>query len=142
MKDWCAVADEKSIKTTVEALKKNGIEAQVVGDGNEAKKKVLEILPKGAEVMNMTSVTLETISLAKEILESDNYNSVRAKLISMDRTTQSLEMQKLGAALAWENYFVAELELTLRDNTKRLIKGLFSRKQMLEIQNAIDEMKS
>ncbi len=95
---WATLADEARIKKTVEALAHNGIQALVVENGAEAKKKVLELLPAGAEVMNMTSVTLETIGLAKEINESGNFVSVRKQLMAMDRNSQALEMRRLGAA--------------------------------------------
>lgn len=86
------------IEKSAKALKANGIDVVIVQNGAEAKKKVFELLPNGAEVMNMTSVTLETTGIAKEINESGEYNSVRNKLASMNRKTQNLEMQKLGAA--------------------------------------------
>lgn len=95
------LADDQVISDTIQSLKNNGIEAIVVEDGETAKKKVLEMLPKGAEVMNMASVTLETIGLDKEINESGNYDAVKPKLMKMDRKTQSLEMQKMGAAPTW-----------------------------------------
>ena len=98
MKDWTKLATEESIRKTIAALKKNGINAVVVEEASEAKAKVFEMLPQGAEVMNMTSVTLDTIGIPDEINKSGKYNSVRNKLTSMDRQTQSLEMQKLGAA--------------------------------------------
>ena len=98
---WDQLADEKTLEKTVAALKSNGIETVVVANGEEAKKKVLEIIPQNAEVMTMTSVTLDTIGIAKEINESGKYNSVRNKLFSMDRNTQPAEMNKLGAAPDW-----------------------------------------
>lgn len=98
---WDTLPSNQIITNTIQALKGNGIEAMVVNNGKEAKKKVLELLPKGAEVMTMSSVTLDTIGIAKEINESGKYNSVRKKIYSMDRKTQSLEMQKLGAAAEW-----------------------------------------
>src|SRR5690348_571328 len=101
MNTWDAVADEAAIQKAIEGLKANGINAQVVNTGVEARAKLFEILPKGAEVMNMTSVTLETIGVVKEILESGKYNSVRNKLNQMDRAKAGLEMQKLGAAPDW-----------------------------------------
>ena len=51
--------------------------------------------------MNMTSTTLDTIGVSKEIMESGNYKAVRKELESLDRETQGLEMQKLGAAPEW-----------------------------------------
>ena len=67
----------------------------------EAKEKVLQIIPEGAEIMNMSSVTVDSIGLAKEINESGKYDSVRNKLVAMDRKTQGPQMQKLGAAPEW-----------------------------------------
>lgn len=98
---FAKLASNKTIAKTVKALEKNGIKAIVVENGSGAKKKVLEILPQKAEVMTMTSVTLDTTGISSEINESGNYNSVRAKLVSMDRNTQGLKMQKMGAAPAW-----------------------------------------
>jgi hypothetical protein len=98
---WNTLANEKTINKTVDSLKQANIESIVVTTGEEAKKKVLEIIPKGAEVMQMTSITLDTIGISKEINESGNYDSVRNKLNTLDRETQHSEMQKLGAAPDW-----------------------------------------
>ncbi len=48
-----------------------------------------------------TSTTLNDIGLAKDINESGDYDSVRKKLMGMDRSTQRKEMAKLGAAPDW-----------------------------------------
>lgn len=98
---WDKLASDVQIRTTIKSLKANGIDAIIVENGEEARGKVLEILPKGSEVMNMSSTTLDTIGLSKEIMESEKYNSVNKKLMSMDRKTQGREMNKLGAAPEW-----------------------------------------
>ncbi len=94
-------ASDASINNAAAALNKNNIATFIVGTGEEARQKLLELLPQGAEVMNMTSATLDAIGAAKEIMESGKYNSVRKQLLSMDRKTQGREMQKLGAAPDW-----------------------------------------
>ena len=101
MKRFEQLADEKTIEKTVSSLKENGIETFVVKNGEEAKKKVLELLPERSEVMNMTSVTLDTIGVSKEIQESGKFNSVHKKLMSMDRNTQGSEIRKLGTTPEW-----------------------------------------
>jgi len=95
---YTTLPSKEIIKKTILALKNNGFEAYFVNSGAEAKSKVLDQLPPGKEVMDMTSITLETINLAKEIEESGKFNSVRKRLYNMDRNTQELEMLKLGAA--------------------------------------------
>ena len=101
MDKWTKVPNQKILEKTSKSLKANGIEVQIVGNGEEAKKKVLEIIPKGAEVMTMTSVTLDSIGIPPEINESGNYDSVRKKLNSMNRETQGREMKRIGAAPEW-----------------------------------------
>ncbi|MBI4054116.1 MAG: LUD domain-containing protein [Candidatus Doudnabacteria bacterium] len=95
------LASDQTIEKTIAALAANGVKAEVAENGEAAKQKVLKLIPAGAEVMDMTSVTIGTVSIVKEILESGRYNSVRNKLNKMDRKTQSAEMQKLGAAPDW-----------------------------------------
>lgn len=101
VKDFSELATEQSITKTIEALAKNGLSTIVLGSGDEAKKKVLEMIPKGAEVMNMSSQTVDGIGLAREINELGKYKSVRGMFSTMDRKTQGSEMQKLGAAPEW-----------------------------------------
>ncbi len=101
MNQWEKLADEETLKKVVASLKDNNIEAIVVENGDEARKRILELLLKGAEVMTMSSLTLDTIGVTKEINEPGDYNAVRPKLMSMDRKTQGLEIQKMGAAPEW-----------------------------------------
>ncbi len=101
MKSFDELASDQIISATIQALKSNNIEAMVVENANNAKEKVLAMLPEGAEVMNMSSITLETLGLDKAINESGKYDAVKPKLYKMDRTTQSVEMQKYGSAPLW-----------------------------------------
>ena len=118
---WNALASNEVITQTIENLKKNGIQATVVENGAEAKDFVTKMIPEGAEVMTMTSVTLDTIGLAGELNESGKYDSVKAKLMKMDRKTQSREMQKMGAAPEWAigsvHAVTSEGEVVVASNT-------------------------
>lgn len=98
MRNWNELATDESIAKTIKSLKANGINAIVVENGAQAKKKVLDLLPNDAEVMIMSSVTLETLGLPEEINKSPKFDSVKNKLSKMDRKTQGLEMQRIGAA--------------------------------------------
>ncbi len=95
------LATDETINKTKEALEKNGIAVVVVETGAEAKAKVLEMVPEGAEIMNMTSVTLDSIGLAEAINAPEKTGSVRNKLATMDAKTQGPEMRKMGAAPEW-----------------------------------------
>jgi len=89
-KDFGQLATEEVINKTKNVLEKNGITVLVVENGAEAKEKVLQMIPENAEIMNMSSVTVDSIGLAKEINESGRFDSVRKKI-----------NKKLGAAPDW-----------------------------------------
>ena len=86
-------ADERVVKTA-RALQANNIQAVIVENGQEAKEKVLELIPAGAEVMCMSSVTLDAIGLSE-------LDTVKKQLMAMDRATQGREMRKTGSAPDW-----------------------------------------
>jgi hypothetical protein len=98
---WDKLADKGTLEATVKSLDANGFSTLVVESGAEAREKALELIPKGAEVFTATSVTVDTIGLAKEINESGKYDSVRNKLHKLDRNTQRKEMAKLGGTPDW-----------------------------------------
>jgi hypothetical protein len=98
MKAWKDLATRQSVEKTMKALAANGIEAHLAANAEEARKKVLELVPAGAEVFTQTSTTLEAAGIAKELNESGKYTSVRAALNGMNPKGQAREMRKLGAA--------------------------------------------
>jgi hypothetical protein len=98
MAQWDTPADEPTIEKTKAALEANGFVVYVAENREEARQKVLELIPSGVEIMTMTSVTLTETGLDKELNESGNYKPIRARLYSMDRKTQDLEMRQLGSA--------------------------------------------
>lgn len=98
MKSWNSIPSKETIDKTIAALAANGIEAVYVKTSTEARDKVLGMIPKAAEVMTMSSVTVDSIGLGKEVNESGNFESAKRKLYTMDQKTQGREMRKYGAA--------------------------------------------
>ena len=101
MSQYDQLASKESIDKAIKALKANGINAKFVETGEDAKKEVSSLIPEGAEVMTMSSVTIDTLGISKEVQEFGKYNSVKNKLNSMNRETQGSEMSKIGAAPEW-----------------------------------------
>ena len=101
---WARLATDEQIERTAAALETNGMQAIVVDTGDEARHQVFSLLPAGAQVLTMTSRTLETIGVAEEIDEplelgeARRYDAVRPKLLQMDMTTQWPQMRRLGAS--------------------------------------------
>ncbi len=98
MNNWNKLATKKQIDEVVKNLTANGMTAIVVNNADEAKAKVLELIPENSEVMTMSSETLRLSGITDAINESSKFDSVKVKLSKMNRETQNREMQKLGAA--------------------------------------------
>lgn len=96
--DYSLLAEDTSIQKTKTELEAHNVKVLIAETGDEAKKMLLELIPEGSEVMTATSTTIDQLGITPIINESGKYNAIKAKLITMDRNTQSLEMQKLGSA--------------------------------------------
>lgn len=96
--EFAELAAGERIEAAVAALAANGFDASVVATGAEARTRVLELLPDGAEVFNNTSQTLEVTGIADEIERSGRYQAIRLRLFQMDREMQGEEMRRLGAS--------------------------------------------
>jgi hypothetical protein len=97
-KKFGELADEITINKTVSALKKNGLVVYVVNNRQEAKVQVLDLLPVGAEIMNMSSTTLAEIGLDEGILNSEIYKALRKQLATLNDDKHLMIKQCLGAA--------------------------------------------
>src|SRR4051794_5995005 len=97
IKSWDTLADDERLARTVKALEANNFAVIVANTAAEAKQKVIELLPEGAEVFTATSATLTETGIAQEINESGRYQSVRKQMMGLNRETQFIEMRKLAS---------------------------------------------
>lgn len=95
---FAELASEGRLERTIRALESNNIRTFVAKNGREARLKVLELLPIGAEVFTATSKTTESIGLAQEINDSGHYVSLRFKIASLDRKTQANKIRLIAGA--------------------------------------------
>ena len=96
--DYTTAAAEEQIQTVGAALTANNIEAIVVDSGEQARARVFELVPEGAEVHSGKSKTLEDIGLFELLHESGRYQSVRARYLGMDRRTQRDEIRRISSS--------------------------------------------
>lgn len=120
MSDWNQIPDQKTIEKTAAALQANGFNVVIAETGEEAKQKALELIPQGAEVMTMTSVTVDTIGLSKELNESGKYAAVKPKLYALDPTTQKREQKRMGSA---PEYVVGSVHAVTQDGKTIVASG-------------------
>ena len=91
-------ADRAHLERTVAALITRGFNALIADDVEDARRRVLEALPEGAEVQSALSETMRELGITNEIDTSGRYESIRSRLNKLDRQTQGRERRKLGAA--------------------------------------------
>jgi acyl-CoA hydrolase len=96
--EFTQLAPDEQISKTVQALEGHGIRVVVFESGDEARNYVLDLIPSGSEVYTSPSQTLELIGLTQYIEHPTRFQSVRARLLSLDRVTDRSEMRKLGAS--------------------------------------------
>ena len=96
--DFTTAAGEEQIQKVAAGLTLNNIEAIVVDNGEQARAKVLELVPEGAEVHSGKSRTLEDLGLFELLHQSGRYQSVRARYLGMDRRTQYNEIRRVSSA--------------------------------------------
>jgi len=91
-------SDPDRLSRAASALERRGFTSEIVRSGEDARARVLDLLPEGAEVHSALSETLREIGVTDEIDASGRYDAVRPKLKRLDPATQRREMRKLAAA--------------------------------------------
>ena len=92
------LADEEQLTRTVASLEKNGIKAIVVETGKEAKDTVLAMIEKGASVMTVTSTTSDQIGLSEAIETSEDFVSLRKKIMALPQSEQRAQARRINSA--------------------------------------------
>jgi len=109
--DFGAPADEATVEKTATALREKGYEVFVADDFATARQIVLDKIPKGAEVSQGASKTLEDIGVTAAIEESGDYDAIRPKTRKLDYSTEEGRAigRKMGAVPDWWLNSVAAL---------------------------------
>jgi YkgG family uncharacterized protein len=93
--DFSVLASDDQIARTTQALEANHIQTLVVETGDEARSRVLGLLPARARVYQSASRTLELTGLAADIDHSTTFQPVRPMVRALDRATQQPEIRRL-----------------------------------------------
>jgi hypothetical protein len=91
-------ASETTLQRVLVKLQERNIQGIIVDDGDDARKLVLERLPKGAEVYSGKSKTLQEAGIIDLVQDPGQYDALRPRLMKMDRQTQAREIRKLMAS--------------------------------------------
>jgi YkgG family uncharacterized protein len=93
--EFAHLASDEQIAAAAAALSAKGMAVEVVESRTEARSRVLNLLPEGAEVFTSMSRTLDTLGLNEDINASSRYTPLRPQLKGLDREKQGREWRRL-----------------------------------------------
>jgi len=91
--------NDAAILKTADALRANQMVVSVVENSEAAKSEVEKLIPAGAEVMQMSSETLDTTGIS-ELVNSEKYNAIKPKLYAEGENALSKKEKAIAANLA------------------------------------------
>ena len=91
-------AEEARVRRTAAALEANGITVLRAGNGAEAKRVVLDLIPAGSQVHQGASQSLDAAGITDEIDRPGRHEPLRPRVFSMDRATQADQIRRLSAS--------------------------------------------
>jgi hypothetical protein len=97
-RDYAKAVSDKQIEKTKAALEANGFNVKVVADLPAAKKEVLGMIPRGADVFTGTSETLRLAGIDEELNESGHYDSARKRFMPLMQEGKAIEAKQIGSA--------------------------------------------
>ena len=91
------VAPAETLERVAAALRDNNFAVEILDDAAAARTRVKDLIPEGASVFTGASETLRLSGIDDDINGSGRYESVKARSVTMDRTTQLAEMWRMLA---------------------------------------------
>lgn len=81
--NYTTLATQESINTAVAGLSSRNVEAIIVKNGTEALKKIKELIPAGASVMNGASTTLDQIGFIEYLKSGEHgWNNLHENIVN------------------------------------------------------------
>lgn len=92
---WAELANEDTIKRASEALKARGVQVEFLQNKEEALKRLLALIPSGAEVMTGSSTTLQEIGFV-DLLTSGKHlwNNLKEAIVKEKDPAKQMELRK------------------------------------------------
>jgi L-lactate utilization protein LutC len=105
---WTALPDQDTVTQTVDAIIKRGIKAELLPNKSEALRRLVELIPMGAEVMTGGSETLRQIGFI-DLLKSDGHSWKNLKDTILAESDPAKQMELRVRSTASE-YFVGSVQ--------------------------------
>lgn len=109
---FTTAASEETLQRVAAGITGRGIETVIVDSGDDARKLVLEQVPRGAEVHSGKSKTLQDAGIMELIMDPTMFDALRPRYMKMDRKTQAREIRKL---IAGPDYMLGSVAAVTED---------------------------
>src|SRR5579875_866363 len=106
------LASEEEIEKTRESLINKGCEVYVVNNKQEAKELIIKLIPKGEEILNASSVTLDQIGITELIEKGDYYQAVKKRFISIENPVERTKSRRKNS---YCNYVIGSVHALTMD---------------------------
>ena len=92
---WAELADEDTVKRTSEALRARGVRVDFLQTREETLKRLIELIPPGAEVMTGSSTTLKEIGFV-DLLKGGKHqwNNLKDAIVKEKDPLKQMELRK------------------------------------------------
>lgn len=92
---WAELADEDTVKRTSDALRARGVRVEFLQTREEALKRLMELIPPGAEVMTGSSTTLKEIGFV-DLLKGGKHkwNNLKNAIVKEKDPLKQMELRK------------------------------------------------
>jgi YkgG family uncharacterized protein len=88
-------APAERLERAAAALTAHGFTVEILDDAAAARTRIKDLIPDGASVFTGASETLRLSGIEEDINASGRYDAIRARGLTMDRTTQLAEIWRL-----------------------------------------------
>ena len=113
--DYGTLAGQESVEKTIASLKANHFDAMVVDTGVQALKKIQELIPRGASVMNGASKTLQQIGFIDYLKEgAHGWNNLHAAIVAETDKEKQGDLRKQAIL---SDYYLGSVHAAIEDGT-------------------------
>jgi L-lactate utilization protein LutC len=92
--DYTRLASEEAVGRVAAALGKHSVAVVVVKDRHEAREKLMELIPEGAEIFPGTSTTLTEIGFTEYLQKNSRYNNLRGLMAAEPDAAKRGELRR------------------------------------------------
>jgi len=96
--EFAVPAPEDRLELAAAALRAHGFMVDILDDATAARPRIQDLVPVGARVFTGASETLRLSGIDDDLNNSGRYESIRARILALDRVTQADEIRQLLAS--------------------------------------------